>query len=68
MLGDHDEELDDALLARAQYPDSLGVMFVEIRARAALGDINGLEKLIDAGIGLGTRSEWTPGGLLRRTG
>ena len=68
MLGDHDEELHDALLARAQYPDSVGVMFAEIRARAALGDINGVEKLIDASTRLGIRSDWTQGGLLRQTG
>ncbi len=68
MLGDHDEELEDALLGRAQYPDSIGVIFAEIRARAARGDINGVEKLIDGGVRLGTRDGWTPGGLLRATG
>jgi tetratricopeptide (TPR) repeat protein len=68
MLGDHDEELADALVARAQYPDSRDVMYAEIRARAALGDIDGVEKLIDAGTRLGTRPGWTPGGLLRATG
>ena len=40
MLGDHDEELDEALIGREQYPDSLGVIFAESRARAALGQIN----------------------------
>jgi tetratricopeptide (TPR) repeat protein len=33
MRGDYSKELDDALLARAKYPDSFGVMFTEIRAR-----------------------------------
>jgi len=68
MLGNHDEELNDALTARAQYPDSLGVMFTETRARAALGDTDGVQKLIDASINLGAQPGWTVGGLLRATG
>jgi tetratricopeptide (TPR) repeat protein len=68
MLGDHEEELDEALIARAEYPDALAVLNMEARARAALGDTDGLQKLIDAGIRLGVQPGWTAGGLLREIG
>jgi len=68
MLGDHDEELKDALAARALYPDSLYMLFTEARARAALGDVDGIQQLIDYGIRLGAQPNWTAGGLLRLTG
>ncbi len=68
MLGDHDEELNEALIARAQYPGSLGVIFTESRARAALGDTDGVQNLLDASINLGAQPGWTVGGLLRDTG
>jgi tetratricopeptide (TPR) repeat protein len=68
MLGEHDEELNEALKARALYPDSLPVMYAEGRARAALGDTDGLQQLIDATIRLGVQPNWTAGGVLRVTG
>ena len=68
MVGQHDEELNEALKARALYPDSLLVLFVEARARAALGDIDGIQPLIDASIRLGVQRGWTAGGVLRATG
>jgi tetratricopeptide (TPR) repeat protein len=68
MLGEHDEELNEALAARALYPDSLRVQFTEARARAALGDIDGIHQLIDDSIRLGMQPGWTVGGLLRATG
>jgi len=68
MLGEHDEELNEALMARAQYPDSLGAIFTESRARAALGDTDGVQNLLDASINLSAQPRWTVGGLLRTTG
>lgn len=68
MLGEHDEELNEALIARAQYPDSLRVIFTEARARAALGDTDGVQSLLDASINMGTEPGWTVGGLFRATG
>lgn len=68
MLGDHDEELKDALAARTLYPDSLYALYTEARARAALGDIDGIHQLIDDAIRLGAQPNWTAGGLLRLTG
>ena len=68
MLGDYDKELNDALTARAQYPESLGVIYAEARARAALGDTDGVQNLLDASINLGAQPGWTVGGLLRTTG
>jgi tetratricopeptide (TPR) repeat protein len=68
MLGDYEGELADALLARAEYPDSPQLLFAEIRARAALGDIDGVEKLIETGLRWGMRARWTLGRLLRATG
>jgi tetratricopeptide (TPR) repeat protein/TolB-like protein len=68
MLGDHDEELKEALIARAQYPDSLRVIFTESRARAALGDTEGVQSLLDASINMGAQPGWTVGGLFRATG
>jgi len=43
-------------------------MFAEARARAALGDTDGVQKLIDASINLGAQPGWTVGGLMRATG
>jgi len=68
MLGEHDEELKDALTARGLYPTSFHVMFTGARARAALGDIDGIQQLIDDAIRLGVQPLWTAGGLLRVTG
>jgi len=68
MLGEHDEELNEALMARAQYPDSLGAIFTESRARAALGDTDGVQNLLDASINLSAQPRWTVGGLLRTIG
>jgi tetratricopeptide (TPR) repeat protein len=68
MLGEHDVELDEALKARAQYPDSLGLIFAESRARAALGDTEGVQSLLDASINMGAQPGWTVGGLFRATG
>jgi len=68
MLGDHEEELVEALIARAQYPDSFAVLYVEARARAALGDTDGLQALIDASIRLNVQPGWSAGGLLRGVG
>jgi TolB-like protein/tetratricopeptide (TPR) repeat protein len=68
MLGEHDEELEEALAARALYPDSLYVLSTEARARAALGDIDGIQQLIDDAFRLGAQPNWTAGGLLRLTG
>jgi tetratricopeptide (TPR) repeat protein len=68
MLGEHDEELSKALKARALYPDSLPVMLAETRARAALGDTDGLQPLIDATIRLGVQRNSTAGDVLRATG
>jgi tetratricopeptide (TPR) repeat protein len=68
MLGDHEEELNEALMGRAQYPDSLDVLSAETRARAALGDVDGINKLIDTAIRLAVQPGWTAGGLMRLTG
>jgi tetratricopeptide (TPR) repeat protein len=68
MLGEHDAELNEALKARALYPDSLPIIFVEARARAAHGDIDGMQQLIDASIRLGVQQGWTAGGVLRTIG
>ena len=68
MLGEHDAELNEALKARALYPDSLPVIFAEARARAAQGDIEGIQPLIEASIRLGVQRGWTAGGVLRATG
>jgi len=68
MLGDHDEELKNALTARALYPNSLYMLFTEGRARAALGDIDGVQQVADEAIRLGAQPFWTAGGLLRVTG
>jgi tetratricopeptide (TPR) repeat protein len=68
MLGDHDEELNDALKAREEYPDLLFMMNAEARARAALGDTDGVQDLIDDAINLGAQPFWTAGGLMRGIG
>ena len=68
MLGEYDEELNEILEARAIYPNSPRLIFVEARARAALGDLDGLQQLTDDAIRLGAQPGWTLGGLLRVAG
>jgi len=68
MLGEYDEELKEILEARAIYPNSPRLIFVEARARAALGDLDGIQQLTDDAIRLDVQRGWTLGGLLRVAG
>lgn len=46
MVGDHGAELNKALEARARFPESLGVIGAEVRARAARGEPGEVDRLI----------------------
>jgi hypothetical protein len=47
ILGDHEQELREALDARREFPDRIGVLEVEIHARAALGQVEEVFRLLD---------------------
>ena len=47
MLGRHDQALKAALEARARHPGDLAALELELRARASLGDVEGVRRLID---------------------
>lgn len=47
MLGRHDRALEAALEARTRHPGDLAALELELRARAWLGDVEGVRRLID---------------------
>jgi DNA-binding SARP family transcriptional activator len=65
MLGDHARELDAAQRARALYPESALALRMELHARAALGDIDGLHACIHESLASPSRREPRAGTLLR---
>jgi len=47
MLGDHGQELEEARRARAEHPARLDVLRLELRADAALGRVEEVNRLLD---------------------
>jgi serine/threonine protein kinase/tetratricopeptide (TPR) repeat protein len=47
MLGEHKQELKQARRGRKQYPEDIGVLSFEVRALAALGKIEEINKLVN---------------------
>lgn len=67
-LGEHDKELAEVQRARAAIPESLGALGLEIRARAALGQLDAVRALVEESVGF--RPEWldTPGSMMLLAG
>jgi len=45
-LGDHDQELTEAKRGRSRHPDSPRILRAEIRAHAALGNVQGMRDMV----------------------
>ena len=52
MLGEHDRELDQIRAVAAVIPNPLAVLHLEVRALAAAGWLNEVEKLLDRGLSI----------------
>jgi len=68
MLGQHDQELTSARKARIQYPDLLGILYVEARALAAAGKTEEVGRLLDQSVNFPQQAGWTPGLVAYLTG
>lgn len=64
MLGEHEQELEEARQARKQYPDDLSVLWYEVRAQAALGKIKEANELIEESFNLLPTSGFNPGVIM----
>ena len=67
-LGEHAKELAEIRRAREVSPESLGALGLEIRARAAMGELDTVRSLADESVGF--RPEWldTPGSMMLLAG
>jgi tetratricopeptide (TPR) repeat protein len=65
MLGEHDRELDATLRARALFPEHPMALRLEIGARAALGDVDGVLARVDESDAAPSRHEPRTGSLMR---
>lgn len=65
MLGEHRRELDVARQARMLFPESPMALRLEVHALAALGDVAGVQRCIDASLATPARQEPRPGTLMR---
>jgi DNA-binding SARP family transcriptional activator len=69
MLGDFDAELSAVREGRETYPSEVVLAAIELRALAALGRVQEMDQLIDAGKSLPrARSPWFGGGMWRAAG
>jgi tetratricopeptide (TPR) repeat protein len=67
FLGDHKQELKEAKRALRQFPDTLAVLWYEIRALVALGKIDEVKKRLDESLNLPSQRGWSPGGVMRNS-
>ncbi len=51
LLGRHDRALEAALEARSRHPRDLMALDLELQARAALGDVDGVQRLVEERLG-----------------
>ncbi|MEZ5333434.1 MAG: protein kinase [Thermoanaerobaculia bacterium] len=67
-LGEYEKELAEVRRARTVSPESLGALGLEIRARAAMGELDAVRSLVDECVGF--RPEWldTPGSMMLLAG
>ena len=60
MLGEHREELKEAIEAVRRFPGNLHVVTLQVRALAALGRIRDVRELLRSSANLETQQDWTP--------
>jgi len=63
LLGRHERELEEVRRGASVYPDRLSLRGSEVRALAALGRVDEIERVIGQSLGASSRSG-TPGGLM----
>jgi tetratricopeptide (TPR) repeat protein len=68
MLGDHNQELKEARRGRKLYPELFSTLWNEIRALAALGRIEEVNKKIDESLTLPPERGWNPGEVMSLAG
>ena len=66
MIGDHRRELKDARAGRVRQPELMGPLFVELRALAALGRTDEVERAIEQTLSL-PKQDFTPGAVMLHT-
>jgi len=64
MVGDYSDELIQARRARAAYPDRLLILGSELRALAALGRIDEVDRVLDESLLMPSQGEMDAGGLM----
>jgi DNA-binding SARP family transcriptional activator/TolB-like protein len=67
MLGEHRRELQGARQTRLQHPELL-TLWWEVRALAALGRVDEVERLLQESLSLQPKPGWTAGDVLRNAG
>jgi len=60
LLGDYHRELEAARTARGLIPESANVVYLELRALAALGQVDSLEPTLDHVVGIRAPRGWPP--------
>jgi tetratricopeptide (TPR) repeat protein len=68
MLGNHKQELKEARRGRKQYPEFLSTLWYEVRALAALGRIDEVDKKIEESLTLPPERGWNPGEIMSSAG
>ncbi|MGB5525512.1 MAG: BTAD domain-containing putative transcriptional regulator [Gemmatimonadota bacterium] len=69
LLGAHEEEIEVVRLGRDRYPDEVVLAALEMRALAALGRVDELQRVIDSSLRLPrVRAPWLGGGIWRAAG
>lgn len=66
MIGDHRRELKDTRRERVRRPELMGPLFVEMRALAALGRTDEVERVIEQTLSL-PKQDFTPGAVMLHT-
>lgn len=64
LLGEHAAELAAAREARAAHPHDPRALLLEVRALAALGDVDGVRSRLDESLASPSRTEPRPGALM----
>lgn len=64
MLGDHARESDAARRGRHQHPEAVSTLVYEIRAKAALGDVDGVHRAADEAVAMAADRFATAGEVL----
>jgi tetratricopeptide (TPR) repeat protein len=66
MLGEYERELQEARRGQARFPDLLSLREDEVRALAALGRIEEVNRVIDECLSIASSSSsWNPGAIMR---